>query len=237
MLTLEAQKRNSKTDKNETLREKGFIPAVLYGKKTPSTSISLAQKQFLSVWKDAGESTVVSVKTPEGDFEALIHDVDIDPVTDLPRHADFYVFEKGQKIEVKVPLEFVGVSTAVKELGGVLVKVLYEVRVEALPKDLPHNIEVDISPLSSFGDQITAKDIVIPAGVTLKENLEEVIALVNEPKEEVVEETPMDISEIEVEKKGKEAKEGEEIAAEGEAPTAPEKSDKTDKPGKSDKKA
>ncbi|MDP2704842.1 MAG: 50S ribosomal protein L25 [Patescibacteria group bacterium] len=231
MLTLEAQKRNIKTDKNETLREKGFIPAVLYGKKTPSTPITLSQKQFLSIWKDAGESTVVSVKTPEGEFEALIHDIDIDPVTDLPRHADFYVFEKGKKIDVDVPLEFVGTSTAVKELGGVLVKVLYEVHIEALPKDLPHSIEVDISSLSNFGSQITAKDIVLPAGVTLQENPEEVIVLVDEPKEEVIEETPMDISEIEVEKKGKEAKEGEEEAVEGETPAVAEKSEK-----KSDKK-
>lgn len=231
MLTLEAQKRNIKTDKNEALREKGFIPAVLYGKKTPSTPIILSQKQFLSIWKDAGESTVVSVKTPEGEFEALIHDIDIDPVTSMPRHADFYVFEKGQKIEVKVPLEFIGTSSAVKELGGVLVKVLYEVHIEALPKDLPHNIEVDVSSLSSFGDQITAKEIKVPAGVTLQENPEEVIVLVNEPKEEEVEETPIDISEIEVEKKGKEAKEGEEGVADGEPPVA-EKSDK-----KSDKKS
>lgn len=226
MLTLEAQKRNTKTDKIGTLREKGLIPAVLYGKKTESTPITLSQKQFISIWKDAGESTVVSVKTPEGEFEALIHDIDIDPVTDLPRHADFYVFEKGQKIEVKVPIEFVGTSTAVKELGGVLVKVLYEVNIEALPKDLPKSIEVDISSLLNFGDQITAKDIVMPQGVALQENLEEVVVLVTEPKEEEVEETPIDISQIEVEKKGKEAKEGEEGTAEGETSSAPEKSDK-----------
>ena len=102
-------------------------------------------------------------------------------------------------------------------MGGTLVKVMHEIEIEALPKDLPHNIKVDISSLINFDSQILAKDITLPQGVSLKIKPEEVIASVYETKEEVEEVAPVDLSSIEVQKKGKEAKEGEGI--EEEAPT------------------
>lgn len=204
MLSLKAEIRDIKTDIDD-IRKAGNMPAVFYGKKEKSTPISISTTDFLKAWKQAGESTVISIETPKGAVESLIHDIDFDPITGSPRHADFYVFEKGHKVEVEVPLEFVGVSSAVKDLGGTLVKVVHELEIEAMPKDLPHKIEVDISALTSFESQILAKDIVMPTGVTLLNNPEEVIALVSAPreeKEEVV--APVDLSQIEVEKKGKE---------------------------------
>ncbi|MEX2014021.1 MAG: 50S ribosomal protein L25 [Parcubacteria group bacterium] len=204
MLTLKAETRN-KTDKLEKLRKTGQIPAVFYGKKEATTSISIPKIDFLKIWKEAGESSVVNLETPDGVKESLIQDVDWDPISGTPRHADFYVFEKGHKVEVELPLEFIGVSPAVKDLGGMFVKVLHELKVEAMPKDLPHNIEIDISFLANFGDQIIASDIKLPAGVELKENPEEVVALVSAPREEKEEEVaPVDLSTIEVLKKGKE---------------------------------
>lgn len=191
--------------KLDVLRKAGSIPAVFYGKKEASTPISVSKTAFLKAWKEAGESTVISLDTPNGVVESLIHDVDFDPVTGSPRHADFYVFEKGHKVKIDIQLEFVGVSPAVKELGGILVKVMHEVKVEAMPKDLPHSIEIDISSLTTFESQILAKDIVLPTGVVLVENDEEVVALVSAPREEKEEEAaPIDLSLIEVEKKGKE---------------------------------
>ena len=85
-----------------------------------------------------------------------------------------------------------------------------------MPKDLPHNLTIDISSLVDFQSQILAKDIRLPAGVTLLENTEEVVALVAAPREEKEEEVaaPVDLSAIEVEKKGKEES-AEELAAEG----------------------
>lgn len=199
-----------KSEKLDALRKAGKIPAVFYGKKEASTPITIAKVDFLKAWQSAGESSVITLETSEGAKDSLIHDVDFDPVTGAPRHADFYVFEAGHKVEVDVPLEFVGVAPAVKDLGGVLVKVLHAVNIEAMPKDLPHSIEVDISSLSSFDSQILAKDLVMPAGVTLVENDEEVVALVSAPREEKEEESaPIDLSAIEVEKKGKEETEAE----------------------------
>ncbi len=197
------------------------MPAVYYGKKEKTVPIQITASEFLKVWKQAGESTVVSIKTPEASVDTLIHDVQFDPVTGQAIHADFYVFEKGKKIEVSVPLEFVGISPAVKDLGAVLVKVLHEIKIEAEPSNLPHQIEVDISSLVLMNDHILSKDIKLPTGVTLIENPDEMIVNVVEPKEEPVEVAPVDLTAIEVEKKGKTDEEG----AEGETAIAEPKTE------------
>ena len=216
MLTLQAEKRDIKINPEE-IRKTGKIPAVFYGKKEASTPISIPKIDFLKVWEEAGESSVVTLNTSEGEKESFIHDVDLDPVTGNPRHADFYVFEKGHKVEVALPVEFTGISPAVKDLGGTLVKVLHEIKVEAMPKDLPHNLTIDIGSLTQFGDQILAKDIQLSSGLELKENPEEVVVTVAAPREEKEEEAaPIDLSAIEVEKKGKE------VEASGEASTETE---------------
>lgn len=209
MINLDAQLRD-KAVSLDTLKKEAKMPAVFYGKKTESTPISVLKKDFIAVWKKAGESGVVTIKTPKGTVDTLIQDVDLDPVTDIPRHADFYVFEKGKKIEVSVPLEFVGVSPAVKDLGGLLVKALHDLKISADPQHIPHQIEVDISSLVDFSSQILAKAVKLPSGVDLVENPEEVVAAASAPREELVEESvPIDLSAIEVEKKGKKEVEGE----------------------------
>ncbi|MDB5266520.1 MAG: ribosomal rRNA E-loop binding protein Ctc/L25/TL5, large subunit ribosomal protein [Parcubacteria group bacterium] len=214
MTNLKAEPRDTSA-KLADLRKAGKLPAVFYGKKEPSTPISISMVDFMKVWKEAGESSVISLQTPSGAVESLIHEIDFDPVSGVPRHADFYVFEKGHKVEVEIPLEFEGVSPAIKDLGGTLVKVVHALKIEAMPKDLPHNIVVDISSLSSFESQILAKDLKLPAGVLLKVPEDEVIALVSAPREEKEEEVaPVDLSAIEVEKKGKDE---EAAASEGEA--------------------
>lgn len=202
-INIKAEKRE-KIGKLAGLRKEGWMPAVFYGHKKEATAIQIKKIDFIKLWKNAGESTVIKLVTPEGDMEVLVHDVDLDPLTSEPRHADFYVFEKGHKVEIGVPLEFIGISPAVKDLGGVLMKIMHEIKVEAEPSNLPHDIEVDISPIIELEGQILAKDIKLPKGVTLIENPEEVVATVATPKaEEKAEEAPADLSQIEVEKKGK----------------------------------
>jgi large subunit ribosomal protein L25 len=208
MFKLNVQKRDIK-ESLDLLRTSGQMPAVFYGPKDPSTSIKLSLTDFKKAWKEAGESTVISLAGEGIEVEALIHSVDLDPVTDIPIHVDFYAIEKGKKLTVDVPLDFIGVSPAVKDLGAVLVKVLHEVEIEALPKDLPHTLEADISILTTLDSVLTAGDIKLPAGVSLLTKTDEVLASVYEPKEEVIESTPVDLNAIEVEKKGKEVKEGE----------------------------
>lgn len=209
MLKLAVEKRDEGSKPKE-IRENGKIPAVFYGRKEETVSVVLSKKDFEKVWKEAGESSVIELSGVGDDKEALIHDVDIDPVSGDVRHADFYIIEKGKKLNVKVPFEFEGEPPAVKELGGTLVKVLHELEIEVLPKDLPHNIVVDVSPLATFESRILVSDIKLPEGVETTVSLEEVVALVSEVIEEVEpepEEAP-DLEGIEVEQKGKEKEEG-----------------------------
>jgi large subunit ribosomal protein L25 len=210
MITLEYKPREAK-DGLDVLRAKGSMPAVFYGKKQKSTPVEIVFSDFVKAWKHAGESEVVALTNGTTVVNSLIHDVSVDALSGLPLHADFYVFEKGQKIEVDIPLEFVGVSPAMKDLSGNLVKVMHEIKISASPEHLPHVIEVDISSLVTFEDHISAKDIKLPAGVELAVEPDEIVASVSAPKAEEVDEPTVapDLSAIEVEKKGKKEEEGE----------------------------
>ncbi len=203
------------------MRNKGFIPGVYYGHKEKATPCVFPLGEFKKIWKEAGESTIVVLEMPKGKVNALIQEVQIDPVRGTPTHVDFYIIEKGQEVEIKIPIEFVGASEAVKSLGATLVKVLHEIEIKALPENLPHKAVVDISVLVNLDDRIIAKDIVLGKGVTLVTHGDEVVALVAVAKEEEIEETkPIDLSQIEVEKKGKKEEEGE---GEGEGEEVAEK--------------
>lgn len=213
MLTLTVEKRPKGAGMG-ALRRAGSIPAVVYGAHQESTPITIPAVAFEKVLREAGEATIVSLAGLGAPLPTLIHDVDRDPLTNRPRHVDFYAVTKGEKVEVAIPLTFEGESPAV-EAGANLVKVLHEIEVEADPMNLPHGVIVDLSLLKAIDDRICAKDLKLPAGVTLVTEPEEVVALVQEVVEEKVEEVPADISAIEVEKKGKEE---EAPATEGEAP-------------------
>ena len=203
MVTITAKKRDVKESLSR-LRSSGSIPAVFYGPKEDSTPISLDYIQFNKILTENGESSVVSLVGEAGEHDVLIHEIQRDPVSGKISHIDFYVMEKGKKVKVNVPVEFIGVSPAIKDLGAILVKVMHEVEVEAMPKDLPHNLEVDISKIVDLDSPVTAGDIKLPSGVALVTEAEEIVALAKMPKEEEEEAAPMDLSSIEVEKKGKE---------------------------------
>lgn len=208
MLTLSIEKRNTVGKANKLLSGDA-MPAVFYGHKETSTPITVSRTALKKLLRESGESSVVVLKGEGKELEALIHEVDFDPIKGEPRHVDFYVIEKGKKVKVSVPIHFEGVAPAVKNLGGILIKVLHEIEIEAMPKDLPHSISVSIEGLENFDSQIHVKDVKFPQGVTPTEDPEEVVAAVAEPKEEKEEEVaPIDLSAIEVEKKGKKEEEG-----------------------------
>ena len=209
-LVVERREKGKAGAKNEILRKAGKIPAVFYGPKEASTPIAVSAVEFKKIFKQAGESSVITLKDGTHEHEALIYDVDIHPVSGIVRHADFYVIEKGKKVKVRTPIVFEGVSPAVKDKGGILVKVLRDIEIEAAPKDLPHEIKIDISPLVELNSAIHASEVKLPHGVTLVTRAEEIVASIAEAKEEV-EEAPqaIDMSSIEVEAKGKEVKSAE----------------------------
>lgn len=185
------------------LAAEGRIPAVVYGPKQESLSISVPLHEFEAILRHGGESALIELSGLAKPLQVLIHDLDRDPVTHVPRHADFYAIEKGAKVTVSVPLAFVGESLALKA-GANLVKVLHEVEVECDPSKIPAEIEVDIAALNGEGDQIHVSDLKAPAGVSILTPGEEVAAIAQAVEEETEEETAApDMSAIEVEKKGK----------------------------------
>lgn len=211
MFIIKAKKRDEDI-KLDVLRKSMEIPAVFYGAGKATTPISISTTEFKKVWREAGESSAVKIGMGTENIDVLIHEVQVDPITDEPIHVDFLAIDMKKKIRVQVPLEFTGVSNAVKNGIGNLVKVLYEVEIEALPIDLPHNLVVDISKLETLQDNIVVSDIKLPVGVTVINNPSDVVASIIEQveeKEEVV--APVDLSEIEVEKKGKKEEEGGEV--------------------------
>jgi large subunit ribosomal protein L25 len=203
MLTLPVEKREKTGVSVPVLRRTGFIPAVVYGASQESMPITVSARAFEKVLREAGEATIVSLAGLGAPLPTLIHEVDLDPLTNQPRHVDFYAVTKGKKVQVAIPLVFIGESPAVKA-GANLVKVLHELEVKADPMNLPHDITVDLSVLVAVGNKIHAKDIILPAGIELAVEPEETIALAQEVMEEKVEVVAADISSIEVEKKGKE---------------------------------
>ena len=217
MIELQAQLRPEKTNPNQ-IRKQGFVPAILYGPKIKNIEVMSKEKDLNKAYLEAGESTLLKLKIKDQkDYLVLIHDLQKDPVHDQITHIDFYQPRLDKAIMAEVPLTFVGQPEAVTVLGGMLLKNLHQVEVEALPQDLPREIEVDVSSLKTFDDIIHVRDLKLAEGVKINAEADEVVALVEAPRteaelealEEKAEEKP---EEVAVE--GEEKKEGAEAKAE-----------------------
>ena len=101
MLVIKASKRDLK-DSPALLRKEGKIPAVFYGAGKKSTSITISNIEFKKIWRQAGESSAVQISTGDDNIDVLIHEVQVDPVTSEPIHADFLAIDMTKKIKVKV---------------------------------------------------------------------------------------------------------------------------------------
>lgn len=173
--TLAIKKRDLVGRKVKQLRKTGFLPATVYGKNVKSVSVSVSKDQFLPVFGEVGETGLVELSV-EGDTEAsrlpagrqvLIHSVQRDPVTSDLLHVEFHQVDLKEKVHANVPIEFIGTSAAVTDKIGVLLTVLDEVEVEALPANLPDKITVDVASLSDIGQEIKVGNLSVLAGVTL----------------------------------------------------------------------
>lgn len=208
MLILKANKRAG--EKMVDIRTEGLVPAVYYGFKKEATSISVPSVDFIKLFREAGETTAITLDVGGEKVSCLVHDVQRDPVTGAPVHVDFLVVDMNKETEVSVPLEFEGISEAEKSGIGMVMKVMHEISVSALPADLPHSILVDISILATLSDAIHAKDVTLPKGVTLISEPDEVVAAVTAFVEEKEDAPVLDLDSVEVEKKGKK-EDGEEV--------------------------
>ncbi|MBP6855897.1 MAG: 50S ribosomal protein L25 [Candidatus Pacebacteria bacterium] len=184
MISLIAYTRSTLGKKVRELFEQGIIPAQLYGHRVENMSIQVPVKEFTKVFKTAGQSSVITLVVDGTEFPVLIHDVQYDAINQRVAHIDFYKVNMSEKITAQVPLSFVGEAPAIRGQGGVLVKAVEELEVEALPADLPHEIVVDVTVLKEIHQSIHVSDLVVEKGVKINADSHTTVATVIEPAKE-----------------------------------------------------
>lgn len=188
-LKLKAEKRDQTGKKLYALREKGLIPAVLYGHGTDNINLAIDLVKFEKIFDQAGENTMIDLSIDGAEpIKTMVADVQYDPVKHRFIHADLKKIKMDEKVTATVPVEFFGESAAVKNEGGVLVHNVSEVEIRCLPNDLIHEIKVDISCLKTFNDVIAIKDLNLSDKIEIiGHESEDVVATVTPPR---VEEEP-----------------------------------------------
>jgi large subunit ribosomal protein L25 len=227
---LEAISRST-TGKNEArrLRAGGRIPAVVYGAQkagdqVAAEPIAVDPRPLMRILHSpSGLNTLITLKGAGGGARVLVRDVQLDPVTHRPLHADFYRGNMDRPITLTVPILLRGEARGVKTEGGVLEFVHRDIEVSCLPSEIPHGIEVDVSnlgigeavhvrdlPTSAAWTPVTEKDVMLVHVIMVKV-VEEVApaAAVAEGAAPAEGATPAAPAEPEVIKKGKVEKEGE----------------------------
>ncbi|MCL5113808.1 MAG: 50S ribosomal protein L25 [Patescibacteria group bacterium] len=221
---LAVEKRTVLGKKVKKLRRDGILPANIYGKDIKSVSVQVNLKDFDKLYKEVRETGLIDVELNGEKRPSLIHEVHIDPVTQTFLHADFYQVNLKEKIKSMIPLEIIGEAKAVQDKIGLLLQTLSEVEVEALPEELPENIEVNVEHLANIDDQILVSDLKKPASVEILTDGSQVVAKITDfPKEEVIE-APAE----EVTAEGEAAEEGAEAPKEGETTEAPKEQPETE---------
>ncbi len=229
-LTLSAKSRTLLGKQVKLLRQSGNLPANIYGKGLNSTSIEINEKDFRTIWRQAGETGIVyvSVDGEEATRPVLIHGVQKNPVTSSAYHVDLYQVNLKEKTTANVPVVLAGENELETRGEGLIIQTLSEIEVEALPADIPHQFEIDVTKLLEVGQTIKVGDLDYDHDkVEVKVDPEENIlvmqtAEMKEVVEEVVEEVatgPEVISETEAEARA-EGSEGEGVEAKAEEPSA-----------------
>lgn len=209
---LQATKRTLIGKKVKKLRKEGSLPAIVYGKDFKSRSVQVNLKEFQEIYKTAGETGIVELGLDRETLPILIHNIHYHPMTAQPLHADFYKVNLKEKVSASIPLEVVNEAPAVVNKIGVLLNILSEVAVEALPTDLPEKIEVDITGLTEINSVVKVSDLKVSDKVTIKTdiNLEvvKIAPLVSKEAEKLAKEEEMAKAEAATQQETTEGAEG-----------------------------
>lgn len=195
---LKAEKRVITGKKVKQLRKQGILPSTVYGQEMEPLTIQVNEKEVDEIFSRIGESGLVDLIIDDKVMPVLFRNPQFHPVVGNLLHIDCYKVNLKEKITSVVPLEFVGESEAVKA-GNILVTVLNEVEIEALPADFPEKIDVDLSKLVDLESMITVADLDVDKKILeLKTDTDQVIVKVEEPKAEeepvaAEEETPGEV--------------------------------------------
>lgn len=222
---LKAEVRKIEGRKVKNLRLQGVLPANVYGKKVKSVAVQVSLKDFEKVYSEVGETGLVDLEVGKEVRPVLVHNVQVNPVTDKPVHVDFLQVDLNEKVEAEVPVEISGESPAEKQALGTVVQYINEIQVEALPRDLPEKFVIDVSGLTEVDQAIFVKDIKVDRSkVELKGDAEAIVVKVEPPQK--IEEAPAPVpAEGEVAAEGATPATGE-TPAEGQAAESPKEEPK-----------
>ena len=214
--TLPAEKRTITGKRVKHLRREGILPANMFGKGIKSISLQLSLKDFEKVYDEVHETGLVDLTIDKEIHPVLIQNIHIQPITHTPLHADFFKVNLKEKVKATIPVIGLGEPKAITDKIGVLLQTLSEVEVEALPADLPENIEISVESLAQIDDSLTVADLKAPTGVEILAEPAEMIFRIGELVSEEAEELAAE-EEAAAEAASEETAEGTEKAAEGEA--------------------
>ena len=166
------------------LRREGMVPAVLYGGNQPGTHLALQKTDVFGILRsESGENTIFKAVFDSESRDAMIKELQLDPVTDEILHIDLIQIAMDKAIKVSVPVSVTGDAVGVKAEGGFVDLITREVEVECLPKDIPESIEVDISGLH-LHESIKVENISSPPGVEITSDPQTLIVLIEAPTKE-----------------------------------------------------
>jgi len=183
------------------LRAEGQVPATVYGPDFTSKSVSAGLKDLLAVYKTAKETGIVYIKIDQDEIPVMIKNPQHHPVNNNLLHVDLRKIDLKKKIQTKVPVKTIGVSEAVSQKAGVLLTLSENLLVEALPQDIPQQIEIDISAIKDIGQEIKVSDLPKSVKFEIKDDpAKAIVSVVAHKEESVVAETTVAAPEVITEK-------------------------------------
>lgn len=217
-ITIKTREKSGKGDSRRS-RVAGNVPGVIYGEGVPSRHFTVPEVAVKKLLRSEGKSNLFDVQIEGEDkaVKAIVQDWQNHAVSGRPQHIDLYQVRMDKALHTKVALHFTGVSSAVKDLGGTLIKQTDALPIECLPGDLINHAEISIEPLKTFTDHIRVKDLALPAGIKVLLDAETILASVAAPRTDaemdaLKGEVKADVSAIEVLTEKKDKVEGEEAA-------------------------
>lgn len=182
---LKAQKRTIVGRKISVLRAQGFLPANVYGRGIPSESVQVNLSEFKKVYKEAGETGIIELDLGDEKKPVLVNNIQNQPMTGEPIHADFFQVNLKEKVTAAIPVEITGEAPSEKMGVGTAVQYVKEVEVEALPGDLLESFIVDISELAEVDQAIYVKDLKYDKEkIEIKSDIEQIVVKVEPPQKE-----------------------------------------------------
>lgn len=202
-IVVKASRREVVGKKVKQLRREGKLPAVIYGKHISPLPVTMDLRETSKLLRDVGRSSVLTIEVDGEEFSALVRDRQRDIFSGEYLHIDFLAISLTEKVRTQVGIALEGESSAIKDFGAILITGLERLEIECLPSDLPERITVDVSSITNIGDGIYVKDLVIPDGVEVHEDPEDMIVVATAPtmeeEEEEIEEELVEEEEAEVE--------------------------------------